>query len=108
MPPCKSCSPGIPSCVHSLFLERYTSPHLGVLRESVLTCVPLPYQGSATLSMAYAGALFADACLRGLNGEPNVVECSFVESNVTELPFFASKVKLGPKGAWLSGHAVQT
>jgi hypothetical protein len=49
--------------------------------------------------MAYAGALFADACLRGLNGEPNVVECSFVESNVTELPFFASKVKLGPKGA---------
>ncbi len=50
--------------------------------------------------MAYAGALFADACLRGLNGEPNVVECSFVESNVTELPFFASKVKLGPKGAF--------
>ena len=53
--------------------------------------------------MAYAGALFADACLRGLNGEPNVVECSFVESNVTELPFFASKVKLGPKGAARNG-----
>ena len=26
-------------------------------------------QGSATLSMAYAAALFADSCLRGLNGE---------------------------------------
>merc|ERR1711871_128199 len=37
-------------------------------------------KGSATLSMAYAGALMADSCLRGLNGEPGVVECSFVES----------------------------
>ena len=55
-------------------------------------------QGSATLSMAYAGALFADACLRGLNGEPNVVECAYVASSITELPFFASRVKLGPEG----------
>ncbi len=50
--------------------------------------------------MAYAGALFADACLRGLNGDPNVEEYSFVESNVVpELSFFSSKVKLGPNGA---------
>jgi lactate/malate dehydrogenase, alpha/beta C-terminal domain len=55
-------------------------------------------QGSATLSMAYAGALFADACLRGLNGDSNVVEPTFVESKITELPFFASKVRLGPSG----------
>ncbi|XP_010279077.1 PREDICTED: malate dehydrogenase, mitochondrial-like [Nelumbo nucifera] len=55
-------------------------------------------KGSATLSMAYAGAIFADACLKGLNGVPDVVECSFVQSNITELPFFASKVKLGKKG----------
>ncbi|KAL2944502.1 Malate dehydrogenase 1 mitochondrial [Bienertia sinuspersici] len=55
-------------------------------------------KGSATLSMAYAGAIFADACLKGLNGVPDVVECSFVESNVTELPFFASKVRLGVNG----------
>ena len=55
-------------------------------------------QGSATLSMAYAGALFADACLRGLNGEPNVEEYSYVESDKTELPFFSTKVKLGTKG----------
>ena len=26
------------------------------------------FKGSATLSMAYAGAVFADACLRGLKG----------------------------------------
>lgn len=55
-------------------------------------------KGSATLSMAYAGAIFADACLKGLNGVPDVVECSYVESNVTELPFFASKVRLGKNG----------
>lgn len=55
-------------------------------------------KGSATLSMAYAGAIFADACLKGLNGVPDVVECSFVQSNVTELPFFASKVRLGKNG----------
>ena len=55
-------------------------------------------KGSATLSMAYAGALFADAAIRGLNGAPDVVECTYVESSVTEVPFFSSKVKLGPEG----------
>lgn len=54
--------------------------------------------GSATLSMAYAGAIFADACLKGLNGVPDVVECTFVQSCITELPFFASKVMLGKNG----------
>ncbi|XP_047315229.1 malate dehydrogenase, mitochondrial [Impatiens glandulifera] len=55
-------------------------------------------KGSATLSMAYAGAIFADACLKGLNGVPDVVECSYVQSSITELPFFASKVRLGKNG----------
>ncbi|CAL0328871.1 unnamed protein product [Lupinus luteus] len=55
-------------------------------------------KGSATLSMAYAGAYFADAVLKGLNGVPDVIEPSFVQSNVTDLPFFASKVRLGKNG----------
>merc|ERR1719198_2923800 len=55
-------------------------------------------KGSATLSMAYAGALFGDAVLRGLDGAPDVVECSYVESTITEAPYFSSKVKLGPNG----------
>lgn len=55
-------------------------------------------KGSATLSMAYAGAIFADACLKGLNGVPDIVECSYVQSSITELPFFASKVRLGKNG----------
>jgi len=55
--------------------------------------------GSATLSMAYAAVKFADACLKGLRGDSGIVECSFVASQVTELPFFASKVRLGRTGA---------
>ncbi|CAN1777388.1 Malate dehydrogenase 1, peroxisomal [Linum perenne] len=54
--------------------------------------------GSATLSMAYAAVKFADACLRGLRGDAGVVECAYVASQVTELPFFASKVRLGRTG----------
>merc|ERR1712039_770695 len=54
-------------------------------------------KGSATLSMAYAGARFAKAILSGLAGEP-MTECSYVASTVTELPYFASKVPFGPKG----------
>ena len=56
-------------------------------------------KGSATLSMAYAGALFGDACLRAKNGEAGVVECTYVESDVVPgVEFFATKVSLGREG----------
>ena len=56
--------------------------------------------GSATLSMAYAAARFAESCLRGLAGEADVVECAFVASKVEpSLPFFSSKVRMGRNGA---------
>ncbi|XP_048429790.1 malate dehydrogenase, glyoxysomal-like [Pyrus x bretschneideri] len=55
--------------------------------------------GSATLSMAYAAVEFTYACLRGLRGDAGVVECTFAASKVTELPFFATKVRLGRSGA---------
>jgi malate dehydrogenase len=54
-------------------------------------------KGSATLSMAYAAALFGDAVLRGLNGS-TATECAYVDSDVTDVPFFATKVKLGTDG----------
>ena len=60
----------------------------------------LPVQagkGSATLSMAYAAAKFAESCLAAIGGQ-SVVECAYVESHLTELPFFASRVRLGPSG----------
>merc|ERR1712227_1110026 len=54
-------------------------------------------KGSATLSMAFAGARFASAILSGLAGEPTV-ECAYVMSNITDLPYFTSKVRFGVKG----------
>jgi malate dehydrogenase len=56
--------------------------------------------GSATLSMAYAAARFAESCLRGMAGEANVYECAFVASTVEpSVAFFSSKVLMGPAGA---------
>lgn len=54
--------------------------------------------GSATLSMGYTGAHFADRVMAGLAGEANVVECTFVESTITDAPFFASPCTLGKNG----------
>lgn len=54
--------------------------------------------GSATLSMAHAGAVFANQVLQAANGETGIVECSFVDSNLGQADFFASPVKLGKNG----------
>ncbi|CAN0870789.1 Malate dehydrogenase, chloroplastic [Linum grandiflorum] len=54
--------------------------------------------GSATLSMAYAAARFVESSLRALAGDADVYECAYVESDITESPFFASRIKLGKKG----------
>jgi malate dehydrogenase len=55
--------------------------------------------GSATLSMAYAGQYFASRLMAAMSGEKDVVECAFVENDLTSAPFFATKVRLGPSGA---------
>jgi len=54
--------------------------------------------GSATLSMAYAGARFALSLVRALNGEQNVVECAYVESDLTSAKYFATPLLLGKNG----------
>jgi len=57
--------------------------------------------GSATLSMAYAGAKFADAVMRGLDGEKGVNVCTYVKSTVASdkgVDYFASVVTLGSDG----------
>jgi len=57
--------------------------------------------GSATLSMAYAGAKFTNALLRGLNGEKGVVTPTFVKSPLFAdqgVEYFSSNVELGPEG----------
>merc|ERR1719343_590344 len=55
-------------------------------------------KGSATLSMAYAGARLGKAVLAGLNGTPTT-ECAYVMSDVMPgLPYFTSKVTFGRNG----------
>lgn len=58
--------------------------------------------GSATLSMAMAGARFAESLLKAKQGEKGVVEPTFVDSPFFKdshgVDFFATKVELGPNG----------
>lgn len=55
--------------------------------------------GSATLSMAYAAAVFTNSLMRALEGESGVKECTYVESSLyPEAKFFASPVTLGKEG----------
>jgi malate dehydrogenase len=54
--------------------------------------------GSATLSMAYAGHVFASRLMDAMKGEKDVIECTFVENNLTASPFFSTPVRLGPNG----------
>ena len=57
--------------------------------------------GSATLSMAMAGARFAESLLKAAQGQGGVVEPTFVDSPLYKdqgVEFFASQVELGPDG----------
>lgn len=54
--------------------------------------------GSATLSMAYAGARFANSLLDALAGKEGVVECAFIRSDITSVPYFSTRLELGPEG----------
>ncbi|RFU28447.1 hypothetical protein B7463_g7889, partial [Scytalidium lignicola] len=57
--------------------------------------------GSATLSMAMAGARFTESLLKASQGVTGVVEPTFVDSPLYKdqgIEFFASRVELGPNG----------
>lgn len=57
--------------------------------------------GSATLSMAFAGARFTNSLLLAAGGKTGIVECTFVESPLFAsqgCDFFSSNVELGPEG----------
>ncbi|KAK0621897.1 malate dehydrogenase-like protein [Bombardia bombarda] len=57
--------------------------------------------GSATLSMAMAGARMAESLLRASHGEKGIVEPTFVDSPLYKdqgIDFFSSRVELGPNG----------
>jgi hypothetical protein len=52
--------------------------------------------------MAYAGARFTFSLIKALKGEPNVIECTYVRSNITEAKYFATPVLLGVRYNQLS------
>uniref|UniRef100_A0A4D5R8Z0 Malate dehydrogenase, mitochondrial n=1 Tax=Scolopendra viridis TaxID=118503 RepID=A0A4D5R8Z0_SCOVI len=54
--------------------------------------------GSATLSMAYAGARFVFSLLKALNGKEGIIECAYVKSDVTQASYFATPLLLGKNG----------
>ncbi|KAI6236646.1 malate dehydrogenase [Aphelenchoides besseyi] len=54
--------------------------------------------GSATLSMAFAGAHFTNSLIRALKGE-KVTECTYVKSDAVKgAEYFSTPVELGPNG----------
>jgi len=61
--------------------------------------------GSATLSMAFAGARFAMSLVRALQGETGIVECSFVPVENMEVAYFGLPVELG-KGGIVKIHPI--
>lgn len=54
--------------------------------------------GSATLSMAFAGARFVFSLISALQGKEGVVECAFVKSTETEASYFSTPLLLGKNG----------
>ncbi|XP_048860315.1 malate dehydrogenase, mitochondrial-like [Brienomyrus brachyistius] len=54
--------------------------------------------GSATLSMAYAGARFALSLLDAMNGKEGVKECAFVRSEEGKCTYFSTPLLLGTNG----------
>ena len=60
-----------------------------------ITAIAHIFQGSATLSMAYAGARFGFSILEALNGKKGVVECCYAESALTDASYFATPMLLG-------------
>ena len=58
-------------------------------------------KGSATLSMAMAGARFAESLLKAAQGQSGVIEPTYVDSPLYKdqgVTYFASQVTLGPNG----------
>ncbi len=54
--------------------------------------------GSATLSMGQAACRFGLSLVKALQGEPNIVECAYIESDGGLAPFFSQPIKLGKEG----------
>ncbi|KAL1209334.1 malate dehydrogenase [Cardamine amara subsp. amara] len=93
----------VPVCA---FLSK-TKPSLNYTEEEMeKLAVKIQYEvsfaksgfGTFSLLTAHAVEAFLSSLLRALDGVEDVYEFAFVASTVTELPYFASRVKLGKNG----------
>jgi len=93
IPLISQCSPPVsyPSDEHQKLVTRIQNAGTEVVEAKAGT-------GSATLSMAYAGAKFADSILQAIGGEEGVIECAFVRSDETEATYFSTPLLLGKNG----------
>jgi len=92
--------PLISQCSPSVSFDEETLKNLTVRIQDAGTEVVKAKAGagSATLSMAYAGARFALSVIKALNGEIGVTECAYVRSQVTEATYFSTPILLGQNG----------
>lgn len=93
MPLLSQCSPAVDFDADTLkaLTERIQDAGTEVVKAKAGT-------GSATLSMAYAAARFTDSLIKGMSGQEGVVECAYIQSDVSEATYFATPIVLGPKG----------
>merc|ERR1712226_1536393 len=93
MPLISQCSPAVSFEAHALkaLTERIQDAGTEVVKAEAGA-------GSATLSMAYAAARFTDSLIKAMDGQEGVIECSYVASDITESPYFATPILLGPGG----------
>jgi len=84
-------------CYRPTYLPTYVTSlptYLPMLQAYLLTYLRI-LQGSATLSMAYAGNKFVYSILQALAGESGIVECAFVHSDIAEAKYFSTPILLG-------------
>jgi len=93
IPLISQCSPPVsyPSEEHAKLVTRIQNAGTEVVEAKAGT-------GSATLSMAYAGAKFTDSVLQALSGEEGVIECAYVRSDETEATYFSTPILLSKNG----------
>ena len=70
-----------------------------VLMHMISKCLPVAlcflFQGSATLSMAFAAASFTENLLEAMSGAAGKIECAYVQSDETDATYFATPLLLG-------------
>ncbi|XP_058913211.2 malate dehydrogenase, mitochondrial-like isoform X1 [Kogia breviceps] len=96
----KAIIPLILQCTPNVdFPQNQLTTLIGRIQKAIMEVVKAKAgAGSATLSMAYAGARFVFSLLDAVNGKEGVVKCSFIKSQGTDCPYFSIPLPLGKKG----------